>query len=167
MSGGWGISYEIALRWMPLEFTDGKWTLVQVMAWCRQATSHYLSQCWTRSMSPNGVNRPQWIRRISFQNEIPDFATVAWPPMRPLQMVLTPPSAAYMRQWTGSPLVQLIACGLLGTNLSPETMLPYCQLNLWEKNQWNLHGNSIIFILNMYLKMSSAKMAAILSRRMS
>ena len=21
-------------------------TLVQVMAWCRQATSHYLSQCW-------------------------------------------------------------------------------------------------------------------------
>ena len=36
-------------------------TLVQVMAWCRQATSHYLSQCWPRSMSPNGVTRPQWI----------------------------------------------------------------------------------------------------------
>ena len=33
---------------------------VQVMAWCRQATSHYLSQCWTRSMSPYGSNRPQW-----------------------------------------------------------------------------------------------------------
>ena len=26
-----------------------KSTLVQVMAWCRQATCHYLSQCWTRS----------------------------------------------------------------------------------------------------------------------
>ena len=36
-------------------------TLVQVMAWCRQATSHYLSQCWPRSMSPNGVARPQWV----------------------------------------------------------------------------------------------------------
>ena len=26
-------------------------TLVQVMAWCRQATSHYLSHCWPRSMA--------------------------------------------------------------------------------------------------------------------
>ena len=25
-----------------------------------QATSHYLSQCWPRSMSPNGVTRPWW-----------------------------------------------------------------------------------------------------------
>ena len=29
------------------------------MAWCRQATSHYLNQCWPGSMSPNGVTRPQ------------------------------------------------------------------------------------------------------------
>ena len=42
--------------------TDDKSTLVQVMAWCRQATSHYLSQCWPRSMSPNGVTRPQWVK---------------------------------------------------------------------------------------------------------
>ena len=41
--------------------------MVQVMAWCRQATSHYLSQCWPRSMSPNGVTRPQWV-------------TTPWPP---------------------------------------------------------------------------------------
>ena len=56
-----GISYEIALRWMPLDLTDDKSTLVQVMAWCRQATSHYLGQCWPRSMSPNDVTRPQWV----------------------------------------------------------------------------------------------------------
>ena len=61
MNGGWCISYEIALRWMQLDFTDNKSTLVQVMAWCRQATSHYLSQCWPRSMLPNGVTRPQWV----------------------------------------------------------------------------------------------------------
>ena len=61
VNDGWGISYEIALRWMPLDLTDDKSTLVQVMAWCRQATSHYLSQCWPRSMSPNGVTRPQWV----------------------------------------------------------------------------------------------------------
>ena len=37
-------------------------TLVQVMAWCRQATSHYLSQCWPRYVSPYGVTRPQWVK---------------------------------------------------------------------------------------------------------
>ena len=61
VNGGWGISYEIALRWMPRDLTDDMWILVQVMAWCRQATSHYLSQSWPRSMSPNGVTKPQWL----------------------------------------------------------------------------------------------------------
>ena len=37
------------------------WTLVQLMAWCRQETSHYLSQYWPRSLSPYGVTRPQWV----------------------------------------------------------------------------------------------------------
>ena len=36
-------------------------TLVLVMAWCRQATGHYLSQCWPISLSPYGVTRPQWV----------------------------------------------------------------------------------------------------------
>ena len=31
------------------------------MAWCREATSHYLNPCWPRSMSPYGVTRPQWV----------------------------------------------------------------------------------------------------------
>ena len=59
---GWDISHEISSRWMSLDLTDDKSTLVQVMAWCRQATSHYLSQCWPRSLSPYGVTRPQWVK---------------------------------------------------------------------------------------------------------
>ena len=55
-------SNDNALRWMPWDLTDDKSTLVQVMAWCRQATSHYLSQCWPSSMSPYGVTRPQWVK---------------------------------------------------------------------------------------------------------
>ena len=46
---------------MSLDLTDDKSTLAQVMAWCHQATSHYLSQCWPRSMSPY-VTRPQWVK---------------------------------------------------------------------------------------------------------
>ena len=34
------------------------------MAWCRRATSHYLSQCWPRSLSPYGVSRPQWVNAL-------------------------------------------------------------------------------------------------------
>ena len=64
MNGGWGISYEIVLKWMPLDLTDDKSTLVQVMAWCGQAPSHYLSQCWPRFMSPSGVTRPHIVNWI-------------------------------------------------------------------------------------------------------
>ena len=71
---GWGISCEISPIWMSLDFTDDQSTLVQVMAWCRQATSHYLSQCWPRYLSPYGAPRPQWVKEINIfhkdQNEV-------------------------------------------------------------------------------------------------
>ena len=40
------------------------------MAWCRQATSHYLSQCWPRSRSPYGVTRPQWVKLLLLRSFI-------------------------------------------------------------------------------------------------
>ena len=51
--------YANLLWWMPLGLTDDKSALVQVMAWCRQATSHYLNQGWPRSPTPYSVTRPQ------------------------------------------------------------------------------------------------------------
>ena len=36
------------------------------MAWCRQATSHYLSQCQPRS--PYGSTRPQWVKWVTFEH---------------------------------------------------------------------------------------------------
>ena len=55
------VNCEIAVRWMKLHLTDDKSTLVQVMAWCRQATGHYLSQCWPKSAHAYGVTRSQWV----------------------------------------------------------------------------------------------------------
>ena len=49
---GWGISCEVALRWMSRDLTDDKSALVQVMVWCHQGTSHCMGQCWARSRSP-------------------------------------------------------------------------------------------------------------------
>ena len=54
----------IVLLWMSLYLID-KSTSVQVMAWCRQAPSHYLSQCWPRYMPPYGVTGPQWVKIIT------------------------------------------------------------------------------------------------------
>ena len=34
-------------------------TLVQVMDWCHQVASHYLNQCWPRSVLPYGITGPQ------------------------------------------------------------------------------------------------------------
>ena len=61
---------EIALRWISLDLSDDKSTLVQVMAWCWQAPSHYLSQCWPRSMLPYGVTRPQWVNSLALGDVI-------------------------------------------------------------------------------------------------
>ena len=58
-------SSDNVVTWMSRDLTDGKSTLVQVMAWCRQATSHYLSQCWPRSLTPYGVTRPQWVNSLA------------------------------------------------------------------------------------------------------
>ena len=64
--GGRGISYEIALTvtWISLYLTDDKSTLVQVITWCPQAASHYLSKCRPRSMSTYGVTRPHWVNKF-------------------------------------------------------------------------------------------------------
>ena len=67
-------SCETALRSMPQNPSDDKSTLVQVMAWCRQAASHYLSQCCPRSLSPYGVTRPQWVN-----SHIPQYHVRWWP----------------------------------------------------------------------------------------
>ena len=61
MAVGCDISSKIALRLTSLDLSDDKSSLVQVMAWCRQAPSHYLNQCWPRYLPPYGVTRPQWV----------------------------------------------------------------------------------------------------------
>ena len=60
-------SREIGLTWVPLNLIDDKSTLAQVMACC-QATSHYLTPCWSSSVPPCGVTRPQCVNM--YQNKI-------------------------------------------------------------------------------------------------
>ena len=45
----------------------------------------------------------------------------------------SPPSAAYMCQWIGSALVEIMARHLLGTEPLSEPMMDYCQLGPYEQ----------------------------------
>ena len=74
VTDGCNISSEIALRWISLELSDDKSTLVQVMAWCRQATSYYLNHCWPRSPMPYVVTRPQWVNTLRLRQNGFHFA---------------------------------------------------------------------------------------------
>ena len=48
--------------------------MFQVMAWCCQATSHYLSQCWSRCVA---ITRPQWVK-ITEDPHFNTSTTNAW-----------------------------------------------------------------------------------------
>ena len=56
-----GTSCENDLRRMSQKTFVDDLILVQVMAWCRQATSHYLGQLWPRSISSYGVTMLQLV----------------------------------------------------------------------------------------------------------
>ena len=49
------------------------------MAWCRQAASHYLSQCWHGSLSPYDVTRPQYFRDYDRLTYLSQHHTQWWP----------------------------------------------------------------------------------------
>ena len=66
----------------------------------------------------------------------------------------SPPSAAYLCQWIGSALVQIMACRLFGAKPLSEPMLEYCYLDPWNILQWNHSQNLYIFVLEMHLKIS-------------
>ena len=65
-------------RLISRDLTEYKYksTLVQVMAWWHQATSHYLSQCWPRFMSPYDITRLQWINLWQFNKLCPSDAII-------------------------------------------------------------------------------------------
>ena len=61
----WGIvGYETGALWDLCNrsiVTGPYWWLTNAGSGCSTATSHYLSQCWPRSISPVVISRPQWV----------------------------------------------------------------------------------------------------------
>ena len=67
----------------------------------------------------------------------------------------SPICAAYMRQWTRSALVQVMACRLFGAKPLPKPMLHYCQLDSWERISVKFESKFYHFHLKNALKLSS------------
>ena len=73
MIDGCDIWSETAVRLTSRDLNDDNSTLIQVIAWWRQATNHYLNQCWPRSRPPNGGTRPQWVKYWILSSFYPCF----------------------------------------------------------------------------------------------
>ena len=142
---GWGLFSEIAPIWMSLDFIDDQSTLVHVMAWWRQATSHYVSQCWPRSLSPYGVTRPQWVNYwpsmtcdklstlliLKLEQQLYWLFNSLWP------------SDAIWEHRTGSTMAQVMACCLT----APSHYLNQCWLIIsevqWHSSEGNFTGDTL------------------------
>ena len=81
-----------------------------------------------------------------------------------LRFPWTPPSAAYIRQWIRSTLVEIMACRLFGAKLSSEPMLGYCPMDPKEQTSAVLIKIPIFFIHEIASENVVSEMAAILSR---
>ena len=77
-----------------------------------------------------------------------------------------PPSAAYVRRWTGCALVQVMACRLFGAKPLPEPMLGLIvNLSFRDELQWNVNRNRKTFNPENALENVVCEVVAIVSRR--
>ena len=76
----------------------------------------------------------------------------------------SPPNGAFMRQWTGSALVQVMTCRLFGAKPLPQPILPYCQLDPCEQISMKFKSNYKIFHSRICTWKCHCEKAAILSK---
>ena len=76
----------------------------------------------------------------------------------------SPLCAAYVRQWIGSVLVQIMACRLFGAKPLPKPMLGYCRLDPYEQTSVKFHQTTKLFIHKNACENIVCEMASILSR---
>ena len=96
-----------------------------------------------------------FIQENAFENVV---FKISAPALRHQCINPSPPSVAYMGQWTGSAVVQIMACRLEGCKPLFEPMLTYCQLDFNEYISMNFYLKFKYFhSRKMHLNMSSAK----------
>ena len=84
-----GIQINLTLEWMPEDLIHGQSTLIEVMAWCHSATSHYLNQCWPEflcHMASLGHNELTPLLAVQYFIHV-EYST-EWQQIQPLSFVI-------------------------------------------------------------------------------
>ena len=139
----------ISLKFVPKGPINNIPVLVQIMAWRRPGDKPLSEAMMVNLPTHICVFRPQWVK---FMWWFPNNALLTWNNLTHL-----PSSAACMRQWIRSTLVQIIACRFF----VPNHYLNQC----WIIVNWTLRNklqrNSIkiqnLSFMKMHLKISSVK----------
>ena len=79
------------------------------------------------------VTRPQWVNTMAAGALAPYIATQSATIILGMQINPSSSSTAYMCQWSGSALFQVMACRLFDAKPLPKSVLVYCQLDSFEQ----------------------------------
>ena len=128
---GWDSSCTISLIWMSLDFTDDQSTLVQ---------SHYLAQCWPRSLSPYGITRPQWVMLLKDPNWVVSY--IAHTKLHSPMPVFHPPSQIFNGIGERASASFSACSSALAMELRPCTNLSICKFMQWliQVMAWSVFG---------------------------
>ena len=114
-------------------------TLVQVMAWCRQSTSHYLSQCLLRSILPYGITR----HRSTMASQITSNLTV---------ISSTIPSCQQLRKYQSSAILTICEGN------PPVTKSNVKSLSMsWRHYVWHMTTEQLLWHLPNFVAVSSSQ----------
>ena len=102
------------------------------------------------------------IKRVPVNKLIPVPALITFTKLQYVNS--SPPSTAYMRQWPGSALVQIMAWRLFAAKPLSNRCWVIVNWTIVNKRQWSFNQNTKLFIMKMHLKISSAKWRPFLGR---
>ena len=105
------------------------------MAWSRQRTNHYLSQCWLKWMSPYGVTIPNWLITLLLMSWLLASPFKTDMSLFPLRTNLNNLWHFSVKQWSMNS-IYLYCClnnsHVKGScNLSPDRVNPFVTLAYW------------------------------------
>ena len=155
-------SCEIARRWMQMDMTDDKSTLILVMTWCHQTPIHYLGQFWPRSMSPYGHN--ELIRKkLSCYSHCKNVLSENIKAGQ--HLYLTEAWQHYIVSWNRVTMVQVMArCLIAASHNLNQCWLFFFNYILTNIYQWNFIPILKFFIQESAFENVFCKMSAILFR---
>ena len=163
------ISIEISLKFVPGGPNNNFPALVQIMAWRRTGDKPLSEQMRVSLPTHICVTRPQWVNSVENTNH-----DIKWKNTQ-IDICLSPLMIkyfnslglgdAYVRHWTGSSLVHVMACRLFGAKPVFESMMSYSPMDPWEQSPENFFFEIENFPLTkMHFKTSWVKVLTILSR---